>query len=79
MTTDIASRVSAPQPGEPAYVLLRAAVAACLARFIGLSRSHTDPDLQVYLRWCATHDLNPFTAARVDVERHVRWLQEVRR
>jgi site-specific recombinase XerD len=79
MTTDIASQISDPRPGESTPALLRAAVAAYLARFTGLSRSHTDSDLQIYLRWCATHDLNPFTVTRVNVERYVRWLQEIRR
>ncbi|MEU8820428.1 hypothetical protein [Actinoplanes sp. NPDC048796] len=39
---------------------------------------HTDSDLHVFLRWCTNQDLNPLTTRRVDVERYVRWLQEVR-
>ncbi|MEU8265375.1 tyrosine-type recombinase/integrase [Micromonospora sp. NPDC048999] len=40
---------------------------------------HTKSDLRVFLRWCADHDLDPLIAARVDIERYVRWLQDVRR
>jgi len=28
-------------------------------------------------RWCAEHDLDPLAAVRVDIERYVRWLQDV--
>jgi hypothetical protein len=59
--------------------LLRVAVAAYLTRYKGLSRAHTDSDLQVFLRWYAERDLDPLAARRVDVELFVRWLQEVRR
>jgi len=55
--------------------LLRVAVAAYLARYKSLSRAHTDSDLQMFLRWCAEHDLDPFAARRVDVELFVRWLR----
>ncbi|MFI7252711.1 tyrosine-type recombinase/integrase [Micromonospora chalcea] len=40
---------------------------------------HTESDLRVFLRWCSHHGLDPLSAARVDIERHVRWLQDVRR
>jgi hypothetical protein len=59
--------------------LLRVAVAAYLARYKGLSRAHTDSDLQVFLRWCGERVLDPLAARRVDVELFVRWLQEARR
>jgi hypothetical protein len=59
--------------------LLRVAVAAHLARYKGLSRAHTNSDLQVSLRWCAERHLAPLTVRRVDVELFVRWLEEVRR
>jgi integrase/recombinase XerD len=59
--------------------LLRVAVAAYLARYKGLSRAHTDSDLQVFLRWCGERDLDPLAARRVDVELFVRWLQKARR
>jgi integrase/recombinase XerD len=58
---------------------LRVAVVAHLARYKGLSRSHTESDLNVFLRWCVERDLDPLAARRVDVELFVRWLQEERR
>ncbi len=59
--------------------LLRVAIAAHLARYKGLSRAHTNSDLQVYLRWCADHQLHLLAVRRADVELFVRWLEEVRR
>jgi integrase/recombinase XerD len=51
--------------------VIRAAVAAYLARYKGLSRSHTDSDLQVFLRWCGDRNLDPLmtrrTAIRTDL------------
>jgi hypothetical protein len=41
---------------------LRLAVAAYLARFKGVSRSHTESDLRSYLTWCAGHGLDPLAA-----------------
>jgi hypothetical protein len=32
-------------------------------------------DLRVFLRWCHDQDLDPLAAARIDIERYVRWLQ----
>ena len=43
------------------------------------TRLHTESDLHVFLRWCADQDLDPLAAVRVDIERYVRWLQDVRR
>lgn len=60
-------------------LVVRAAVSAFLGRYRGQTRVHTDSDLRVFLRWCADHDLDPLAAARVDIERYVRWLQDVRR
>ncbi len=59
--------------------LLRVAVAAFLARHKGLSRAHTESDLQVFLRWCGERDLDPLAARRVDVELFGRRLQEAPR
>ncbi len=59
--------------------LLWVAIAAYLARYKGLSRVHTSSDLQVFLRWCAEHQLDPLSVRRVDVELFVRWLEEIRR
>jgi integrase len=60
-------------------LVLRAAVSAFLGRYRGQSRVHTDSDLRVFLRWCTDQVLDPLAAARVDIERYVRWLQDVRR
>jgi len=57
---------------------VRAAVSAFLGRYRGQTRVHTDSGLRVFLPWCAAHDLDPLAAVRVDIERYVRWLQEVR-
>jgi hypothetical protein len=60
-------------PAEP--VLLRAAVSA----YRGQTRLHTESDLRVFLRWCADQDLEPLAAVRSNIERYLRWLQDVRR
>jgi integrase/recombinase XerD len=39
---------------------------------------HTGSDLKVFLTWCSGQDLDPLEAGRVEIERYVRWLQEVR-
>jgi site-specific recombinase XerD len=39
---------------------------------------HTESDLNVFLRWCADQSVDPLSAVRVDIERYVRWLQDVR-
>ncbi len=49
------------------------------ARYKGLSRAHTSSDLQVFLSWCADHQLDPLAVRRADVELFVRWLEEIRR
>ncbi len=54
------------------------AVAAHLARYKGLTRSHTESDLRIWLRWCAEHRLDPLRAERAHIELYVRWMQEVR-
>jgi integrase/recombinase XerD len=64
---------------SPSDDLLRVAIAAHLARYKGLSRAHTSSDLQVFLRWCADHQLEPLAVRRADVEMFVRWLEEIRR
>src|SRR3954471_20168147 len=60
-------------------LVLRAAVAAYLGRYRGQTRLHSESDLRVFLRWCTDQDLDPLAAVRVDIERYVRWLQDVRR
>jgi site-specific recombinase XerD len=59
-------------------LVLRAAVAAYLGRYRGQTRLHTESDLRIFLRWYADQGLDPLAAVRVDIERYVRWLQEVR-
>jgi integrase/recombinase XerD len=60
-------------------LVLRAAVAAYLGRYRGQTRLHTNSDLRIVLRRCDEQDLEPLAVVRTDVERYVRWLQEVRR
>ncbi|WP_203988755.1 tyrosine-type recombinase/integrase [Virgisporangium aurantiacum] len=60
-------------------LVLRAAVAAYLGRYRGQTRLHTNSDLRIFLRWCDEQKLFPLSAVRTDIERYVRWLQEVRR
>jgi hypothetical protein len=59
-------------------LVLRAAVYAYLGRYRTQNRVHTDSDLHVFLRWCAKHDLDPLAAVRVDIERYLRWPQDIR-
>jgi site-specific recombinase XerD len=63
----------------PTELVLRAAVSAYLGRYRGQSRLHAESDLRIFLRWCTDQDLVPLAAVRVDIERYVRWLQDVRR
>jgi len=58
---------------------LRLAVAACLTRFKGSSRKHTESDLRCFLTWCAECGLDPLAARRPHLELYIRWTQEVRR
>ncbi|RBJ04885.1 integrase [Micromonospora provocatoris] len=64
-------------PGD--QLVVRAAVSAFLGRYRGQTRVHTESDLRVFPRWRADHGLDPLAAARVDIERYLRWLQDVRR
>jgi integrase/recombinase XerD len=61
----------------PDHLVLQAAVAAYLGRYRGGTRVHAESDLRVFLRWCAGQDLDPLAATRSDIERYVRWLQDV--
>jgi hypothetical protein len=72
----------APVPShEPRSIAdqLRLAATACLARFKGSSREHTESHLRCYLTWCAEHSLDPLAAQRPHLELYVRWMQETRR
>jgi integrase/recombinase XerD len=68
-----------PGVASPDHLVLRAAVSAYLGRYRGQTGLHTESDLRVFLRWCPEQDLDPPAAVRVDIERYVRWLQDVRR
>ena len=59
--------------------LVASAAVAHLARYRGLSRSHTESDLRIFFRWCDDHDLDVLSVQRVDLELYLRWLQDVRR
>lgn len=63
---------------EGSDFLLRA-VAGYLTRYKGLSRSHTESDLRVFLGWCTERGLEPLAAQRPHIELYVRWMQEIRR
>jgi site-specific recombinase XerD len=66
-------------PPEPFTDRLRLAVAACLSRFKGSSRAHTESDLRCYLAWSAERGLDPLAARRPHRELYIRWMQEIRR
>lgn len=57
---------------------LDAAMSAYLGRYRGVTREHAQSDLRIFLTWCTDQDLNPLTLGRADIERYVRWLQDVR-
>jgi integrase/recombinase XerD len=75
--TELAPTTSGPP--EPFTDRLRLAVAACLARFKGSSRAHTESDLRCYLAWCAGRGLDPLAARRPYLELYIRWMQEIGR
>jgi integrase/recombinase XerD len=58
--------------------VLRRAVAGYLARYNGLSRSHTESDLRVFFGWCTERGLEPLAAQGPRIELYIRWMQEVR-
>src|SRR5919201_1368971 len=60
------------------HLVLRAAVSAYRGRYRGETRVHTESDLRVFLHWCADEDLDPLSTGRADIERYLRWLQDVR-
>jgi site-specific recombinase XerD len=75
--TDLASMPS--DPLAPFTDRLRLAAAAYLARFTGISRNRTEPDLRCYLAWCAERGLDPLAAQRPQLKLYIRWMQEIRR
>jgi site-specific recombinase XerD len=73
------SSASSPSVVYHDQLVLRAAVSAYLGRYRGESRMHAESDRRIFLTWCTDQDLEPLAAVRVDIERYVRWLQDVRR
>jgi site-specific recombinase XerD len=76
MTTTSETLTSAPDGHD---LVLRLAASAYLGRYTGTSRTHTESDLRLFFAWCADQHLAPPAAQRVQIERYVRWMQEVRR
>jgi site-specific recombinase XerD len=60
-------------------LVLRLAMSAHLGRYTGTSRIHTESDLRLFFAWCAERALAPLAMQRAEIERYVRWMQEVRR
>ena len=66
-------------PSADDDLLLRLATAAYLGRYTGTSRMHTESDLRLFFAWCADQHLAPLAAGWAQIERYIRWMQEVRR
>jgi integrase/recombinase XerD len=69
-TSSLSDRGVAPSD----RVVLRAAASAYLGRYRGASRLHAESDLRI----SSTGVPTPLTSVRADIERYVRWLQDVR-
>jgi hypothetical protein len=52
-------------------------MSAYLGRYTGTSRIHTESDLRLFFAWCAERALAPLAMQRAEIERYVRWMQEV--
>jgi integrase/recombinase XerD len=76
MTTTSEASTSSPDDHE---IILRLAASAYLGRYIGTSRTHTESNLRLFFAGCADQQLAPLGAQRVQIERYVRWMQEIRR
>ena len=76
MTTT--SEVLTSQPNDHDLVL-RLAASAYLGRYTGISRMHTESDLRLFFAWCAEQHLARWRLSAREIERYVRWMQEVRR
>ncbi len=68
-----------PTPSHDHDLVLRLAAVAYLGRYVGTSRVHTESDLRLFFAWCADQDIGPLMIQRAQIERYVRWMQEVRR
>ncbi|WP_157557020.1 hypothetical protein [Nocardia acidivorans] len=60
-------------------LVLRLAALAYLARFSAVSRIHAKSALRLYFSWCTDQQPAPLAVARTEVERYMRWMQEVPR
>ena len=69
-------RLSSPAADALPADRVRLAAVACLARFTGSSREHTESGLCCYPRWCADRGLDPLAARRPDLEQYIRWMQQ---
>jgi hypothetical protein len=69
--------IANPPPDDD--LVLRLAAAAYLGRYVGISRPHTESDLKLFFTWCTDQDIGPLVIQRAQIERYVRWMQEVRR
>lgn len=76
MTTTPETRPTPPYDDD---LVLRLATEAHLGRYTAMSRVHTQSDLQLFFVWCADHGIGPLAIRRTQIERYVRWMQEVRR
>lgn len=65
--TNLSQLSAAGDPSTPPVDPLRLAVAAYLARFTGLSRTHALSDLRIFLAWCAERNVEPLTAGPAQV------------
>src|ERR1700716_3804576 len=65
-------------PPDDHALVLRLAASAYLTRYTGTSRAPTESDLRLIFAWWRAHHLAPLTLQRADIERYVRWMQEVR-
>jgi integrase/recombinase XerD len=65
-------------PPDDHALVLQLAASAYLTLYTGTSRAHTESDLRLFFAWCSDHHLAPLTLQRADIERFVRWMQEVR-
>jgi integrase/recombinase XerD len=69
--------IATPPPDD--NLVLRLAAAAYLGRYVGTSRVHTESDLKLFFAWCPDQGIGPLVIQRAQIERYVRWMQEVRR
>ncbi len=79
VTTMTTTSGTVSPPPHDSDLVLRLAASAYLGRYTGSSRTHTESDLRSYFGWCRSQGLAPLSTGRAEIERYVRWWQEVRR